>query len=435
MKRTLHFTLVSVMLTFGFKAYAESQDFTSKIATLLSKSKELSPELQNARAFLSQKKYQSITNMTNFLPHANLVVKKEKDFFEEKNAQLRTLGVYPKDSIWGIDYSWTLFHYGAITASRKTFVEKDKAELDVEIKEREFPITFNSYVLNHLLAKYKNAAVENSLKKAETGKREAEIGFKIGQKTKLDVLRSEANMVSLESKKISFIDEEQITKSRLIEFSGLDESELSFMDNLNEEELLNVLTTLSKSEASSALPNFSLSPQLKSLAYEEKINRLDLNNLVANEYPELKIVGSYTNSGDGFAQTLHDPTRTHSLAIVLTIPIFSGGSLASSSFEKYFAEKQVQYTIAQKKLQLENQLKNSLTKITVLEKQVSSLTLNVSQYEELYRMTLKSYQLGKSTLIELLEVQDNLLDSKINLAQQKIQFYTLSQNYMWQAGL
>jgi outer membrane protein TolC len=84
---------------------------------------------------------------------------------------------------------------------------------------------------------------------------------------------------------------------------------------------------------------------------------------------------------------------------------------------------------------MENNLNNTLIKINALETLVASLSLNVSQYEELYRLTLKSYQLGKSSLFELLEVQDNLLDSKINLAQNKIQFYTLSQNYQWQAGL
>jgi outer membrane protein TolC len=121
--------------------------------------------------------------------------------------------------------------------------------------------------------------------------------------------------------------------------------------------------------------------------------------------------------------------------LVLTIPLFGSGNFYSSNFEEYFAKKQIQYTMGKRKLETQNQLSNTLIKITALETLVSSLTLNVSQYEELYRLTIKSYQLGKSSLLELLEVQDNLLDSKISLAQNKIQFYTLSQNYLWQAGL
>jgi outer membrane protein TolC len=406
-----------------------------QINELQEKSRELSPELKSVRAFKSQKSAESYTKLTTFLPQANLIVKKEKDFFEERNATLRALGINTSDSTWGIDYSWTLLNYGAIQNARKSFTEQDKAELEVAIKEREYSISFNTNVLTYLLATYKKAAVENSLKKADAGKREAEIGFKIGQKTKLDVLRTQANMVSLESKKTSFVDEEQNTRSTLLETSGLSSEDLAFLDNLSEEETLALISTLSKSVSSKNLPDFNKSPQLKNLAYEEKINTLALSGLTANQYPDLKIVGTYTNSGDTFSQTLHTPYRTHAIALVLTIPIFSGGSFTSSHFERYFAGKQIEYTIGQRKLQLQNQLNNTLTKVNALESLVNSLTINVSQYEELYRLTLKSYQLGRSTLIELLEVQDNLLDSKINLAQQKIQFYTLSQNYLWQAGL
>ena len=439
MKILIKSILISAVFTQALNAQtldnSTNQNLIEKIAELQNKSRDLSPDLKNVRAYKSQKSAESYTKVTAFLPQANLIVKKEKDFFEEKNETLRALGVYPRDSIWGIDYSWTLLHYGAIQNARKSFTEQDKAELEVTIKEKEYPITFNTYVLNHLLAKYKKAAVENSLKKAATGKKEAELGFQLGQKTKLDVLRSDANMVSLESKKTTFIDEEEITKSRLLEYSGLETSDLLFLENLNEDQTLDLISTLSAASSVQTAPNFTQSLQLKNLAFEEKINNLSLSGLTVNNYPDLKIIGSYTNSGNDFSQSFHSPTRTHSIALVLTIPLFSGGSLASSSFEKYYAEKQVQYTIAQKKQQLENQLNNTLTKINALEKQVSSLTLNVSQFEELYRLTLKSYQLGRSTLIELLEVQDSLLDSKINLAQQKIQFYNLSQNYLWQAGL
>ena len=181
-------------------------------------------------------------------------------------------------------------------------------------------------------------------------------------------------------------------------------------------------------------PDFSKSPLLASLVYEEKINKIALNSLTEKQWPNLRIEGTYNNSADSFSQSFRKPYRTHTVALVLTIPLFNGGSLISSNFEEYFAKKQNEYTMEQKKLETKNQLTNTLIKINALETLVSSLTLNVSQYEELYRLTQKSYQLGKSTLLELLEVQDNLLDSKISLAQNKIQFYTLSQNYLWQAG-
>ena len=410
-----------------------------KISSLQEKSINKSPEFKNAKELLSQKKAESYTRLTDFFPQANLQLKKQKDFFEERNAQLRAMGYLPLNSTWSIDYQWTLVNYGVIQNARKTFAENDKAVLDLTIKEKEFPINFNTHILNYLLAKYKKAAVENSLKKAETGKREAKLGFELGQKTKLDVLRSEANMVSLDSKKTSFIDEEQNAKSKLIEFSGLDNFDITFLDTLDENQILEIINSISIKNKITGnqkiLPNLNQSPTLNQISNEEKINSISLASLTASQYPDLKIQGSYANSGDSINDSFHQPYRTHAVALILTIPLFNGGSLISSHFEDYHARKQIEYTTNLRKLEAENQLNNTLIKINALETLVSSLTLNVSQYEELYRLTLKSYQLGKSSLIELLEVQDNLLDSKISLAQNKIQFYTLSQNYLWQAGL
>lgn len=427
----------SIFSCFGQDASLEP--VLQKITALQDKSLQLSPELKIIRNFRSQKGAESYTRFSDFLPQANFSVRREKDFYEERNARLRELGIGPYSSTWGIDYKWSLLNYGSISAMRKTYAEKDKAELEVMTKEKEYPITFNTNLLNYLLAKYKKAAVENSLKKAETGKREAKLGFELGQKTKLDVLRSEANMVSLDSKSTSYTDEEQNTKSKFLEYSGLEPSDVSFLDNLDETQILSLINSISilknSPSAIKSEPAFSKSPLLENLRYEEKINTIALASLTQTQWPELKIQGSYNNSGNSFGDSIHIPYRTHTIALVLTIPLFGSGNIVSSHFEEYFAKKQIQYTMAQRKLETENQLSNTYIKINALQTLVSSLTLNVSQYEELYRLTLKSYQLGKSSLLELLEVQDNLLDSKISLAQNKIQYYTLSQNYLWQAGL
>ncbi|MBC7537679.1 MAG: TolC family protein, partial [Bacteriovorax sp.] len=337
-------------LAFGVLIISNSfaQDSTQvsviqKITQLQDKAVQLSPDLKIVRNFRSQKGAEAYTRFTDFLPQANLSMRREKDFYEERNAPLRALGLGPFSSTWGIDYKWTLLNYGYIQASRKTFTEKDKAELEVMNKEKEYPITFNTNLLNYLLAKYKKAAVENSLKKAETGKREAKLGFELGQKTKLDVLRSEANMVSLDSKKTSYTDEEQNTKSKFLEYSGLDYSDLSFLDNLDETQILSTINSISLPPNTTSTirsePAFAKSPLLESLRYEEKINTIALASLTQAQWPELKIQGSYNNSGNSFGDSINTPYRTHTIALILTIPLFGSGNIISSNFEEYFAKK------------------------------------------------------------------------------------------------
>jgi len=414
---------------------SELENIVVQINSLQKKAEELAPDLKNAQALDSQKSAESYSRLTSHFPNAALKIKKEKDFFEERTAQLRALGIVPAESSWGINYEWTLINFAQIDRTRKSFSEQDRAELDAQVRKKEFPVSFNTYFLNFLLAKYKYAAIENSLKKAETGKKEAQLGFDLGQKTKIDVLRSEANAVSLSSKKTSYIDEEQTARSRLLEFSGLGTADLVFLDNLDEQKVFGLIDLLSSVLARKEKNLLARSPQFQMLMMDEKINRLALSEMTRLEYPELVIQGSYLSTGETFNQSLHNPIRSHTVALVLNIPLFSGGSFASTHFEKYFARKQIEYTVNRQKLELENTLNNTLIKIEALEKLVASLSLNVSQFEELYRLTEKSYRLGKSSLFELLDVQDDLLEAKISLAQNKIQFYSLSQNYLWQAGL
>lgn len=406
-----------------------------QITDLEVKSFGISPELKIVRNFRSQKEAEVFSRTSDFLPHAFLNFKRTKDFYEERNDRLKAFGIQTYDSSWGIDYNWNVFNYGLLQAARKSYAEKEKSHLDVSNQEKAYPINFKTYLLKYLLAKYKKVAVENSLKKAESQKKEASLGFALGQKTKIDVLRSEANMVSLDSKKTVYFDEEQNAKSKFLEYSGLDIRDTHFLDSIDENQTIGLINALSFSDFKKAEPDFTKSPLMHSLQYDEKINSLALSSLTQREWPDLKIQGSYNNSADSFNESFHKPYRTHSIALVLTIPILNGGSLFSSNFEEFFAKKQNEYIINQKKLETKNQLNSTLIKISALETLMSSLSLNVSQFEELYRLTLKSYQLGRSTLFELLEVQDNLLLSKISLAENKIQFYTLSQNYLWQAGL
>jgi outer membrane protein TolC len=427
-----------ILCLYGFapRAFCEPiNNLIHEIGNLEEKSRSLSPQLQSTRAYYNQKKAESYGRFTDFVPQAQLSVRKDKDFFEDRNAYLRNLGLAPKTSAWNIDYQWSLINYSRFQNARKTFAEKNQSELALSNKEKEFSISFRTHLLNYLLSSYKKAAVENSLKRAETGKKEAKLGFELGQKTKIDVLRSEANLVMLDSKKIGFIDEEQNAKSKFIEFSGLSLLDISNLNNLDENFILELINSLTPNHVETDAPNLERSPLLADLNYQNKINSLTIKQLTSSQYPELKVVGSFSNSADSFNDTLYRPYRTHSVAIVLSIPLFGGGNFISSHFEEYFAVKQNEYSMNLKKLETINLLTNTQIKIKALEKQVSSLAINVNQFEELYKLTQKSYQLGKSTLSELLEVQDNLLDSKISLAQTKINYYTLSQNYLWQAGL
>jgi hypothetical protein len=423
------------ILSFGFVHLLGAQDFVQTINELKKKSFETAPELKIVRALKAQRNAEDFEAYAHHAPQAALTFKKDHDVMNNTNPILKTMGIIPPDHSWAINYNWSLFNYGLIQNTMKTHAENSKTELELSNKEKEYSVNFSTNILNFLLAKYKTLAVLNSLKKSETAKKEAILGFDLGQKTKIDVLRAEANYVSLSSKKTKFQDEEQETKSTLMEIAGLESDSINFLSPLNEEEILDLINKLTTTISLAALPiTGQESPLEKMINFEEKINTHSINLITKDEWPELRLQGSYSNAASSFNESFSRPTRAHTLSVVLSIPIFGGGSLISSNFAQYFSKKQLEYSLQRDKLQLKNKFENTYLKIKTLETLIASLSINVSQFEELFKLTSRSYQLGKSSFFELLDVQDNLLDSKINLAQNKIQLYSLAETYIWQTG-
>ena len=406
----------------------------NEISSIKEKSYQTSPNLKSAY-FKEKESYAAEINaLQGHLPFVYLNVKKQDDIFKSNSALLKSLGLTTAKSVWSLDYQWSLFNYKTILNSRLKLNESNLDSLEFQNTKKSYEVDFNTSLLNYVLAKYKKATISNSIKKAETAKKEASLGFELGQKTKIDMLRADANFVSLNSKRTSIDDEEQNSKSKLLELSGLVSTDLDFLENLNEEDYLAIIDSYSATSMSQTNFDLEKSPSLKKLNLEIKKTKLESNVITGDQWPELKIQGSYENSGDSFSDTLHRPTRSHSIALVLTIPLFNGGSLISSSFQEYYAKKRIEYLSEQNLKQFESNLKNTAIKISALDTLVKSLKLNSEQFEELFKLTTKSYQLGKSTLFELLDVQDNLLEAKINLATNKIQLYNLNETYKWQSG-
>ncbi len=428
---------MKLIILFIFLTFTQSlcaNDFVQQIAELKKKSFDSAPELKISRSLKSQRNAESYLAYSQHTPKAALAIKKDRDVMNNTNPLLKTLGIISPDHSWAINYNWSLFNYGLLQTTLKNQEEKTKAELELSNTEKEYSVKFSTNLLNLLLAKYKTSAVLNSLAKSENAKKEAVLGFDLGQKTKIDVLRAEANFVSLSSKKTKFLDEEQEAQSIFLETSGLELQNISFLQALSEVEIIDLINKLTVSTSVDNLHSNERGPLFLSIESEEKINTHALNLITKDEWPELQLQGSFTNAATSFNESLSRPTRAHTLSIVLTIPLFGGGSLISSNFAQYFAKKQLEYTLNRDRLQLKNKFENTFQKIKTLQILIASLALNVNQFEELFKLTSKSYQLGKSTFFELLDVQDNLLESKINLAQNKIQLFSLTENYIWQIG-
>ena len=128
------FLLLTTVITNGMAS--DISPTIAKISELEKMAIERSPELKSVRAFDKQKAAESYSRFTNHLPNAALRVRKEKDFFEERTAQLRALGLVTADSSWSINYEWSILNWANLSRTRKTITEAEKAELELSMKEK-----------------------------------------------------------------------------------------------------------------------------------------------------------------------------------------------------------------------------------------------------------------------------------------------------------
>ncbi len=422
-----------ILLIISFNINSSIEVAQNKFIELLNASKKLSPELKKIEAQSKQSTYNLIKAYQDHLPKVQLDIKKTKDFYESNSALMTSLGLNNNDYSWGFNYQWEIFNFGLLNQTRKSHTDKNIHKLELQNTINEFDIKFTSLLQRIVLAKFKLASLDNSIKKAETSLKEVQLGFQLGHKTKIDVLRSEANTVSLKSKRSLYLEEEVDKTNTFLTFSGLEKNELSFLNDLDENQLLEFIENNSRvTEISKG--SIENSPLLKKVDLEIKSQKYSASMITKDEIPRLYIQGAYSGSAETWSNTFHHPKHAHSVALVLSIPIFSFGTVITSSFEEYFQKKQIEYIKTQNRFELSNSLETMHLKMQTLKDSIDSTKLNVMQFEELFKLTQKSFQLGKSSLYELLDVQDNLLNSKIQLAEAKINYFEMASNYQWQIG-
>ncbi len=428
-----------------------------------------SPDLAQAQATLSQKKAQVYTSLTRWFPHLDFELSrtKSKDYSLSTSGALGTQAARftPEEvnrSRFSFDLTMPVYKRSVQLGLEKSYAEKELAELDFQIKFQEFNWKLHSLFGNYLLQLYKLAIIKKSIEIANTNQKEAKLRFDLGQRTKIDVLKADTNVLSLESKKLQYEQDYALAQSQLLEDTGLTSLEFSELDiqklYVTEEDYVHILNEFTVFE--SHLENLKeflgsngeaiLTEKQKTLIeqhiaqtsaiYKNHLSNQDLSDVLAKEkmsqeWPELLVQGSVYKQGPDWEDIKKSQDRSYSIALVLRIPLFSGGSLISSYLEQSYSFVANEVKTQKNILQLKNEVENDLFQIHTSRKLLESQAINLNQNEELVRLSQKSYQLGKATFLELLTNQNDLMEAKLGLAQTKVNLSVLLRKFTWKLGI
>lgn len=243
---------------------------------------------------------------------------------------------------------------------------------------------------------------------------EIERKYEQGLLAEYDLIRANVNVKNAEPNMYDAENTLILAHWNLKALIGLDlEMEVECVGSLSEYEntiLPDYLRTTMSLEGNSDLRQLDLQhKQLKTLEQMQK----------AQYYPSLALQFSYMwnsmNNDFKFKDYKWDPYSV--LGVSLTIPIFSGG-------KRYSDVKQTQVSILQLKdqrLNTERQLnvaaKQYRDQMSTCIKQYQAASAGVEQAEKSYAITMKRYETGEGTMLEINDAQLSLTQSQLNLNQ------------------
>jgi len=453
--------LGSVFSNSSFASSAASEVFEK----LKSKALNKSYDIEIAQASLDQKSSHLYTTVTKWFPHLDFQVSKNDtlDYSLVTSGALGNFGntFAPQENLlnrWSLNLTLPIYQRSVQLGIEQGGIDKHLAEIELQSKKSEFEWKLFSYFTNYLLSSYQASTIEQSIEAGKKSLIEAKQRFELGQKTKVDVLRAEANLVSLDSKRITFEQSKQADYGSFLEYAGLETRDIK---DSGLAELLG-----SETKISTALSQITETPNLdplldpyvpkpgdsqademvnhaiahSSVTYQKYETQDDLSEsqartLMADEFPNLSLQGSLSKQSPDFNQTFTSQQVSHSVALVLTVPIFSGGSIISTYSEKNNAQRLSGLKREQDRIHFKNETSKNLLQILALRRTRESQTLSLSQNTEIVRLSRKSYELGKATIVELLGSENDLIDAKTNLAKTKVTLATLSRQLVSDLGI
>ena len=176
-------------------------------------------------------------------------------------------------------------------------------------------------------------------------------------------------------------------------------------------------------------------PDLNNLSGNTDLKQMDLQiaqletarkAALAQYYPTLSLAANYswlelTNNFD-FANYRWSPTST--IGISLAVPIFDGG-------KKHYKNQQDKISISNLKLQkdalrrsIQLDVQNSFNKIQSTNANVIATRQSIEEATKAYRISLKRYELGSATLLELNDTELALTNARLSYNQALYDYLT-----------
>jgi len=439
------------------------RDILKLYKNLFKQTWEQSPEIQVARRLLEQKSSEKYTAWAKRLsPEVNLEISQNhffnKDYSSDTSSTQQTQET-PVEKYqdgedvtdWQFDLDVPVYKRTLSLAVNIARLEYRIAVNNLDIKTQEMDSTLHALLANYMVSCYKLLNLENSVVISEEHMQRIQRGYELRDQTKLALLRAQANLKELEARKDLNEQKRDTAFRELLDYTAIPEyspvwfwlNELldteertagcinSFSDLKNSTQIMQNFLVQSASDEN--LRDFFIHNSLlyKKILLERDLGKGKARKYTQTEWPSLFIRGQLDRKAD---TRLNDHSGEGSIGLVLSVPLFSGGTVFSNIKTKDMA---MQITAIQEHsnvLHTFNSIANKKKSIASLQKVYQKQLIHLQQQKEIVRLSLQSYKIKQTSMQDLLTSKNRLIDAKNLLMRTTADLGILLRQFAWELG-
>lgn len=339
---------------------------------------------------------------------------------------------------WNVNSNWTLFDgLSNFATLSKTKNELESAKLTLDRLKQDIVFQTTSLYYDIINNQQQLKVNEDNLKWNKKNLETIKERNKLGAATLADVYQQEVATGNAELELIRTRNKLEVAKSNLLFYLGLDVlDEYFFSDTLTSQESQVLNSDLSKDYKNlSDIVNKALSSRLDyksaKLNLESAVNGISIAQ--SGHWPRLIANGFYTWRGDNLSEI--DRSKTLSVGLTLSIPIFSGWSVDN---RVQFAEvdmKNKEVELNDLERDIKRQIQTTFLDLQAAQKGLSVSQNNVESAEENLRIEQERYSLGSSRLLDVLVANSNYTKALSDLINAQFAYIVLSEQLKYYLGV
>jgi len=421
---------------------------------------ELAPDLRKARAEKSQKSAQRYTAWAKRLaPSVSASLSQVHEFNQDEdtvpeNPELPPTYTYSDGDDyqdWRFILNLPVYQRSVSVALAIARADEQLADNTLRIRTHELDLQTRDLLGQFLIASYRLLNLDNSILLSQKHVAKIRRGYELRDQTRLQLLRAEANLKELESRRDLDRNRRETALRKLLEFTGIETGDkvLAELLNLLQDEratagAINSLADLQQAYTTVRpfLEEFDELQRKKyflkhSLLYTDiRLKRqLALNKAsmhTSGEWPGLNIQGVYERKEDTqFSKFDGEGT----LSLVLSVPLFSGGTLFSNRETRVMAEQIADITHHADIEKSLHALEDNVDLIRNLRRVYRIQQAHLRQQEEIVLLSLESYAIKQTSMQDLLTSKNRLIDAKNALMETTTTLGSLYRQLAWQMGV